>query len=116
MTKDTWAIIGTMVTIGSIIAVLAGIAINQNAQMNTRISDLNDDLNSRIGDLRAEMNTRFTDLDGDVDNLRADVRAVRSEMQQMSDRLRNVEIEFAKVDQRLLTLERAIIPAADSDE
>ena len=45
MTKDTWAIIGTMVTIGSI-----------------------------------------------------------------------VEIQFAKVDQRLLTLERAIIPAADSDE
>ena len=77
--------------------------------MHGRVNDLNDDLNSRIGDLRAEMNTRFTDLDGDVGNLRTDVR-------EMGERLRNVEIEFAKVDQRLVTLERAIIPAADSNE
>jgi uncharacterized membrane-anchored protein YhcB (DUF1043 family) len=105
MTKDTWAIIGTMVTIGSIIAALGGIAINQNSQLNTRINDVN----TRIGDLRAEMNTRFSDLDGDVGNLRSDVR-------EMGERLRNVEIQFAKVDQRLLTLERAIIPAAESDE
>ena len=98
MTKDTWAIIGTMVTIGSIIVALGAIAINQNSQLNTRISDLRD-----------EMNIRFTDLDGDVDNLRTDVR-------QMGERLRAVEIEFAKVDQRLLTLERAVIPAAEGDD
>ena len=47
--------------------------------------------------------------DGDVGNLRTDVR-------EMGERLRNVEIEFARVDQRLVTLERAIIPAADSNE
>ena len=98
MTKDTWAIIGTMVTIGSIIVALGAIAINQNSQLNTRISDLRD-----------EMNIRFTDLDGDVDNLRTDVR-------QMGERLRAVEIEFGKVDQRLLTLERAVIPAAEGDD
>lgn len=92
------------------------IAINQNSQLNTRISDLNNDLNTRISDLRAEMNSRFaemnsrfTDLDGDVDNLRTDVR-------QMGERLRGVEIEFAKVDQRLLTLDRAVIPAADGED
>ena len=39
-------------------------------------------------------------------NLRTDVR-------QMNDRLRGVEIAFGKVDQRLLTLERALIPAAE---
>ena len=98
MTTDTWAIIGTMVTIGSIIVALGAIAINQNSQLNTRISDL-----------RAEMNIRFTDIEGDIGNLRTDVR-------QMGERLRNVEIEFAKVDQRLLTLERAVIPAADGDD
>ena len=116
MTKDTWAIIGTMVTIGSIIVALGAIAINQNSQLNTRIDDLRADMNSRFTDLdgdidnlRTDMNTRFADLDGDVGNLRTDVR-------QMSDRLRNVEIEFAKVDQRLLTLERVIVPAADSED
>ena len=98
MTTDTWAIIGTMVTIGSIIVALGAIAINQNSQLNTRISDL-----------RAEMNIRFTDIEGDIGNLRTDVR-------QMGERLRNVEIEFAKVDQRLLTLERAVIPAAEGDD
>lgn len=98
MTTDTWAIIGTMVTIGSIIVALGAIAINQNSQLNTRISDL-----------RAEMNSRFTDLDGDVDNLRTDVR-------QIGERLRGVEIEFGKVDQRLLTLERAVIPTADGED
>ena len=102
MTKDTWAIIGT---IEGIVVVHGGILINQNMQLNTRINDVN----TRIGDLRAGMNTRFTDLDGDVGNLRTDVR-------EMGERLRNVEIEFAKVDQRLLTLERAIMPAAESDE
>lgn len=98
MTKDTWAIIGTMVTIGSIIVALGAIAINQNSELNTR-----------IGDLREEMNSRLADLDGDVDNLRTD-------MQRMGERLRGVEIEFAKIDQRLLTLERALIPAAEGEE
>ena len=116
MTTDTWAIIGTMVTIGSIIVALGAIAINQNSQLNTRISDLRGEMNSRFGemnirfnDLRGEMNTRFNSLEGNVDNLRTDVR-------QMGERLRNVEIEFAKVDQRLLTLERAVIPAAEGDD
>ena len=98
MTRDTWAIIGTTVTIGSIIVALGAIAINQNSELNTRISDL-----------REEMNIRLADLDGDVDNLRTDVR-------QMGERLRDVEIEFAKVDQRLLTLERAVIPAAEGED
>ncbi len=109
MTKDTWAIIGTMVTIGSIIVALGAIAINQNSQLNTRISDLRAEMNSRFTDMRSEIGSRFTDLEGDIDNLRTDVR-------QMGDRLRNVEIEFAKVDQRLLTLERAVIPAAEGDD
>ena len=116
MTRDTWAIIGTMVTIGSIIVALGAIAINQNSQLNTRISDLRGEMNTRFNDLRGEMNTRFDsmntrfdDLEGDVDNLRTDVR-------QMDERLRNVEIAFGKIDQRLLTLERAVIPAAEGDD
>ena len=98
MTRDTWAIIGTMVTIGSIIVALGAIGINQNSQLNTR-----------IGDLREGMNARLTDLDGNTENL-------RTEVQQMDDRLRAVEIQFGRVDQRLSTLERAIIPPASAPE
>lgn len=38
---------------------------------------------------------------------------VRADVRRMDDRLRAVEIAFAKVDQRLETLERAVIPAAE---
>lgn len=109
MTRDTWAIIGTMVTIGSIIVALGAVAINQNGQLNTRISDLRDEMNTRFNDLRGEMNARFNNIEGNVDNIRTDVR-------QMGEHLRNVEIGFGKIDQRLLTLERAVIPAAEGDD
>lgn len=64
-------------------------------------------MDSRFTGLRSKTVARFTDMEGDVDNLRTDMR-------QMEDRLRGVEIEFVKIDQRLLTLERAVIPAAES--
>ncbi len=102
MTRDTWAIIGTVVTLGSIIAALGA---NQNSQLTTR-----------IGDLRDEMNARLTDLDGDVANLDGDIDKLRTEVRQVEGRLSGVEIEFGKVDQRLSTLERAIIPAASGAE
>ena len=49
MTKDTWAIIGTMVTIWSIIVALGAIAINQNSELHRRVNDLNDDLTAGSG-------------------------------------------------------------------
>ena len=105
MTRDTWAIIGTMVTLGSIIVALGAIGINQNSQLNTR-----------IGDLRNEIDARLTDLDGDVSAVKTEIGDLRTEVRQLDGRLRAVEIEFGKVDQRLSTLERAIIPAANGAE
>ena len=103
MTKDTWAIIGTMTMIGAIIVSLEAIGINQ--------------LGTRIDDVRTDVNRQLDDLNGDVENLRTDVReeiaSLRTDVRGMGERLRYVEIEFGKVDQRLLTLERAIIPAAE---
>ena len=43
-------------------------------------------------------------MTGQIADLRADVR-------RLDDRLRAVEIAFGKVDQRLLILERVLIPA-----
>ena len=50
------------------------------------------------------VNARIDDLNGRLERLEADVRS-------MDARLRAVEVAFAKVDQRLETLERALLPA-----
>ena len=69
---------------------------------NLRIDDLRGDLTGQIDDLRG-------DLTGQIDDVKTDIRDMRT-------RLRNVEIAFGKVDQRLLTLERVIIPPAEPPE
>ena len=88
-------IIGTGVALG---ALLIGLVMNQNL----RIDDLRGDLTGQIDDLRG-------DLTGQIDAVKTDIRDMRT-------RLRNVAIAFGKVDQRLLTLERVIIPAAEPPE
>ena len=56
--------------------------------------------------------TGFRDLGQEIDSLRAEVRAdlhrLDDRLRRFDDRLRGVEVEFGRVDQRLLTLERVI--------
>ena len=87
--------IGTGVALG---ALLIGLVMNQNL----RIDDLRGDLAGQIDGLRGG-------LAGQIDDVKTDIRDMRTE-------LRNVEIAFGKVDQRLLTLERVIIPPAEPPE
>ena len=99
-------IIGTGVALG---ALLIGLVMNQNL----RIDDLRGDLTGQIDNLRGDLTGQIDDLRGDltgqIDDVKTDIRDMRT-------RLRNVEIAFGKVDQRLLTLERVIIPAAEPPE
>ena len=62
-----------------------------------------DDLNSRFDDLNAGVNGRF-------DEVRADIRGLRADVNRIDERLRAVEIAFGRVDQRLLTIERVVLP------
>lgn len=48
-----------------------------------------------------------------IAGIRTDVRRLEDRLNAMDDRLRAVEIAFAKVDQRLATLERLHLPAPD---
>ena len=59
-------------------------------------------VNARIDDLRTDLSTRIDRIEARLDG--------------MDERLRNVEIAFGKVDQRLLTIERVVLPAPDADE
>ena len=42
--------------------------------------------------------------------IRSEVAELRTDVRRMDDRLRAVEVEFGKVDQRLATLERLHLP------
>ena len=99
MNSDTKWIIGTVVVLGGLLsAQMAG----QIAAVNARI----DDMNSRFGD----MNSRFGDMDNRFDDMAARMDRIETRLDGFDTRLRNVEIAFGKVDQRLLTLERILLP------
>ena len=103
MSNDTKWIIGTAVILGGLLsAQIAGV----NARfddLSTRIDDLRTDLTARIGDLRAELTTRMDRLE----------RRIEGRMDGIDERLRAVEIALARVDQRLLTIERVVLPAPE---
>ena len=102
MSGDTKAIIGTIAGTGLLVAGLLSAQISSGlASLNTRIDDLSAALNGRIDDLSARVGRIEVRLD------RFEVRLDR-----FDERLRAVEIAFAKVDQRLETLERTLLPPA----
>ena len=84
------------------------------ANFNARL----DDQSAQMAGLRAEMAGLRADVTGQIADLRADVTGqiadLRADMRRLDDRLRAVEIAFGKVDQRLLILERVLIPAPDA--
>ena len=80
-----------------------------NADVNRRFDDLNDDLNRRFDDLNADVNRRF-------DDVRADIRGLRADHRRFDERLREVEIALGQVDQRLLTIERVVLPPESPGE
>ena len=97
-TTDRLTIIGVALALATVIAI---------------VTMVNGNVNARVGDLRADMDARINDLAADLRDFRTEVNR---RMDGFDARLRAVEIAFAKIEQRLATLERAIIPAAQPAE
>ena len=93
--RDAQWVIGTMVVLAGLIVwrVDAGFA-----AVNGRM----DRLETRMDRLETRMDRLETRMDG-----------FETRMDGFDGRLRNVEIEFGKVDQRLLTIERVVLPARE---
>ena len=94
MSADAKWIVGTGTGIVAVILAtgvgLAGLIVSQHAGIYARM----DSFDARMDRIEDRMDRIEDRLDG------------------FDERLRAVEVSFGKVDQRLLTLERAIIPAA----
>ncbi|MCY3844108.1 MAG: hypothetical protein OXH69_11260 [Acidobacteria bacterium] len=106
MTNDTKWIIGTVVVLAGLLATQFAAQI---AGVNTRIDDVRTDLTAQI----AGVNARIDDLSAPVDRIETRIDRIETRLDGFDDRLRSVEIAFGKVDQRLLTLERVILPAPE---
>ena len=101
--NDTRTLVLTVVGTGVGLAVLlTGVMFALIGGVNGRIDDVYSGLSVRIDDLRLDMSTRMDRIETRLDG--------------MDERLRNVEIAFGKVDQRLLTIERVVLPGPDADE
>ena len=88
VSTDTKAIIGTIVGTG---LALAGLLSAQIAGVNARVDDV-----------RADMS-----------EMRGDMREMRASMERFDARLDAVEVAFGKVEQRLDTLERVLLPSRE---
>ena len=106
VTGDTKAIIGTIVGTG---LVIAGLLSTQMARLDRRIDDVRADLTAQI----AAVNVRFDDVNSRLDDMAARMDRIETRLDGIDARLRSVEIAFGKVDQRLLTLERILLPPRD---
>ena len=86
-------VIGTGVVLAGLVGGLLSAQIqNLGTSLNTRIDDLNTSLSGRMDRLENRLESRIDGLD---------------------ERLRNVEIAVGKLDQRLLTIERVVLPGED---
>ena len=68
------SVVGVGIGIATLMVMLAGLQLQQNANVNTRI----DDLNARFDDLSANVNARFDDLNARFDDLEEDIRELRA--------------------------------------
>ncbi|MCY4661971.1 MAG: hypothetical protein OXF93_19510 [Acidobacteria bacterium] len=97
--NDTRTLVLTIVGTGVGLAVLlTGVMFSLIGGVNTRIDDTRLDLSTRMDRFEIRMDRIETRLDG------------------FDERLRNVEIAFGKVDQRLLTIERVVLPGPGADQ
>ena len=115
--------ISLLLGVGAIVVTLGVGMCSTNGRfddLNRRFDDLSADVNRRFDDLNADVNRRFDDLNADVnrrfDEMGADIRELRADHARVDERLRAVEFAFGKVDQRLLTIERVVLPPASPGE
>ncbi len=67
-------------------------------------------LNDHLATIGGQMNVMNGQIDELRNDMREDHREMREDHREFNTWLRNVEIEFGKVEQRLETLERAVLP------
>ena len=91
-------------------AAIAMAVVGGSCSTNARIRDLS----ARIDEVRTELGARIdevrTELGARIDATNARIDRLETRLDGIDGRLRRVEVAFGEVDQRLLTLERVLLP------
>ena len=101
MAGDTRAIvrsiIGTGIGLATLLLMLIGLMVQQNAAMNARIDDVNTGMNARIDDVNTSVNARIDDMNTSVnariDDLRSEMNRRLDDLQEDIRELRTLVIE-----------------------
>ena len=91
------SIVGTGIGLATLLLMLIGLMVQQNAAMNARIDDLNTSVNARIDDLNTGVNARIDDVNSSVnariDDLRSEMNRRLDDLQEDIRELRTLVIE-----------------------
>ncbi len=105
--SDTKAIIGTIVGTGlAVIAVVVTLVGGVRADMRDMHADMRD-MHADMRDMHADMR----DVRAEIRDMRTEIRDMRAAIDRLDDRLDAVGVALDRVVQRLLTLERLILPS-----
>ena len=115
MSGDTKWIVGTGV---AVIASVVGSAVAVSAVVVTLVGGVRDDVDGLRDDMHAAVDGLRDEIHGLRDEMHAAVEGLRDDMREdharFDARLDAVEVALGKVDQRLLTIERIVLPAPEA--
>ena len=100
-------------TVLGIGAAIVTAVVSGTCSTNARIGDINACIDGLRTDISARIDGLRTDISVRIDDTNARIDRVETRLDGIDGRLRGVELAFGKVDQRLSTLERVLLPESD---
>ena len=102
------SIVGTGISLATLMLMLAGLMIQQNASLNARIDELNASLNARIDDVNTSLNARIDDVNT---SLNARIDDVNARIDDMNARIDDLQEDVRELRALLIDTIKRIAPA-----
>ena len=102
------SIVGTGISLATLMLMLAGLMIQQNASLNARIDELNASLSARIDDVNTSLNARIDDVNT---SLNARIDDVNARIDDMNARIDDLQEDVRELRALLIDTIKRIAPA-----
>ena len=102
------SIVGTGISLATLMLMLAGLMIQQHASLNARIDELNASLNARIDDVNTSLNARIDDVNT---SLNARIDDMNARIDDMNARIDDLQEDVRELRALLIDTIKRIAPA-----